>query len=345
MNTKTDNTCKTRLVAIIGFEGAAALDITGPHEVFAMATHLAQDKAKPPYRLLLLAEKVGAFRTASGLSLVADSSWRDFKEFPDTIMVAGGPDISHLTGNKEFLAWLRARANQTRRIASVCTGAFVLAESGLLDNHRATTHWLAADRLKQKYPHVTVEPDTIYVKDENVYTSAGVTAGMDLALALVEEDLGREIALAVARMLVLFLKRPGGQSQFSTLLHAQGTEGKRLRPLLSWLTENYRKPLTVEEMAAQAAMTPRTFARVFLAEAGVTPARFLERIRMEHAVRLLETSDMSIDTAARECGFTGCEQLRRVFLRHLGITPHEYQQRFRTTEPTQKGDHSQWHTK
>lgn len=345
MNTETDNTCKTRLVALIGFEGAAALDITGPHEVFALATHLSQDNAEPPYRLLLLAEKAGAFRTASGLSMVAEVSWRDFKELPDTIMVAGGPNMTSLTGNKEFLAWLRARANHTRRIASVCTGAFVLAESGLLDNHRATTHWLEAERLKQTYPDVTVEPDAIYVKDGNVYSSAGVTAGMDLALALVEEDLGRETALAVARMLVLFLKRPGGQSQFSTLLQAQGTEGKRLTSLLSWLTGNYRKPLTVEEMAAQAAMTPRTFARVFLAEAGVTPARFLERIRMEHAVRLLETSDLSVDTAARECGFNGCEQLRRAFLRHLGITPHEYQQRFRTTEPTQKEIIQQWHTK
>jgi transcriptional regulator GlxA family with amidase domain len=345
MKPESDNIGTTRLVVLIGFDGAAALDITGPHEVFALATYLSQSHAEPPYRILLLAEKAGPFRTASGLKLVAEASWRDFGEISDTLLVAGGPDMTPLTGNTAFLTWLRARANHTRRIGSVCTGAFALAESGLLDNHRATTHWQAVERLRQTYPAVTVEPDAIYVKDGNICSSAGVTAGMDLALALVEEDLGRETALAVARMLVLFLKRPGGQSQFSTLLQAQGTEGKRLTSLLSWLTQNYRKPLTVEEMASHAAMSPRNFARVFFAETGVTPAIFLARIRMEHAVRLLETSNISIDTVARECGFNGCEQLRRTFLRHLGITPHEYQQRFRTTGANTKGVHLQCHIK
>jgi len=341
MKTDSDNTCNTRLVALIGFEGAAALDITGPYEVFALASRLSQGKAEPLYRLALLAEKAGPFRTASGLSLTAEASWRGLKEIPDTVLVAGGPDMTPLVGNKEFLEWLRATAKHTRRTGSVCTGAFVLAESGLLHNRRATTHWSEADRLKLAYPNVKVEPDAIYVKDGDIYTSAGVTAGMDLALALVEEDLGRETALAVARMLVLFLKRPGGQSQFSTLLQAQGAEGKRLTSLLSWLSENYRKPLTVEEMASRAAMSPRNFARVFVAETGVAPVRFLERIRLEHAVRLLETSSISIDAAARECGFTGCEQMRRTFLRRLGITPLEYQQRFRSTGTNAKGDNLQ----
>jgi transcriptional regulator GlxA family with amidase domain len=320
-----------RLILLVGFEGAAAIDITGPYEVFAMAAHLKGDRPEPPYRVIVVADKAGPFRTASGLSLVADASWRDFKGCPDTLLVAGGPELDHLVGNVELLQWLDTMANHTRRMGSVCTGAFALAQAGLLDNHRATTHWREVERLKQAHPKVTVEPDAIYVKDGNVYTSAGVTAGMDLALALVEEDLGHETALAVARMLVLFLKRPGGQSQFSTMLQAQKTEGKRLAPLLGWLTQNYRRSLTVEEMAAQAAMSQRTFARVFLAETGVTPAHFLEKIRMEHAVRLLETSNIAVEAAARECGFAGCEQLRRAFLRNLGVSPREYQKRFRAS--------------
>jgi transcriptional regulator GlxA family with amidase domain len=325
-----------RTIVLVGFEGAAALDITGPYEVFAAASHLSQS-APSPYRLLLLAEEAGPFRTAAGLGLVADASWRDCHDYPDTLLVVGGPEVAPLVENDALLAWLAKMAQGTRRIGSVCTGAFALAQAGLLEGHRATTHWMAAQRLKESYPNVRVEPDAIYVKDGKVYTSAGVTAGMDLALALVEEDLGRETALAVARMLVLFLKRPGGQSQFSTMLQAQAAEKKRLSALLSWLAENYRRPLTVEEMASRAAMSPRTFARTFLAETGATPAHYLESIRMEHAVRLLETTGITLEAAARECGFTGCEQLRRAFLRHLGITPREYRERFTTTTDT-KGD-------
>jgi transcriptional regulator GlxA family with amidase domain len=233
--------------------------------------------------------------------------------------------------NQKLLAWLRAMARRTRRIGSICTGAFLLAEAGLLKNRCATTHWREASQLAQEYPSISVEPDAIYVKDGSVYTSAGITAGMDLALALVEEDLGRDIALAVARMLVLFLKRPGGQSQFSTQLQAQAVEGQRLTDLLSWLENHYDQAMTVEDMASQAGMSPRTFARTFVAETGDTPAVYLEKLRLEHAVRLLETTGTSLDITAQECGFTGHEQLRRTFQRHKGITPQAYQQRFRST--------------
>jgi transcriptional regulator GlxA family with amidase domain len=239
--------------------------------------------------------------------------------------------MTHVVGNHKLLAWLRIMSTRTRRIGSICTGAFALAEAGLLDNHRATTHWMAVERLAKEYPTVRVEPDAIYVRDRNIFTSAGITAGMDLALALEEEDLGREAALAVARMLVLYLKRPGGQSQFSTRLQAQATEGRRLASVLSWLTEHYQEPITVETMASRAAMSERTFARVFVMETGDTPAYYLEKLRLEHAARLLETSGISLDVAARECGFTGREQLRRAFQRHRRITPQEYQKRFRTT--------------
>jgi transcriptional regulator GlxA family with amidase domain len=321
----------SRTIVLLGFEGATALDITGPYEVFALSSRLAQGDSVPPYRLVLLADHAGPFRATSGLSLVADGSWRDFRGKADTLIVAGGPDMTHVVSNHMLLAWLRIMSTRTRRIGSICTGAFALAEAGLLDNHRATTHWMAVERLAKDYPTVKVDSDAIYVRDGKLFTSAGVTAGMDLALALVEEDLGRDAALAVARMLVLYLKRPGGQSQFSTSLQAQTTEGRRLASLLSWLAEHYHEPITVEAMAQRTAMSDRTFARVFVSETGDTPAFYLEKLRLEHAVRLLESIGISLDVAARDCGFTGREQLRRAFQRHRGITPQEYQKRFRTT--------------
>ncbi|MEK6761430.1 MAG: GlxA family transcriptional regulator [Nitrospirota bacterium] len=327
----TSRKTKPRMILLLGFEDATALDITGPHEVFALSSHLAQSESLPPYRLVLLADHAGPFRSSSGLNLVADGSWRDFHGQADTLLVAGGPDMTHVVGNRELLAWLRTMSARCRRIGSICTGAFVLAEAGLLESRRATTHWMEVERLAQEYPTVRVEPDAIYVKDGKIFTSAGITAGMDLALALVEEDLGQKAALAVARMLVLYLKRPGGQSQFSTRLQAQATEGRRLASLLAWLAEHYQESITVEAMASRAAMSERTFARVFVLETGDTPAYYLEKLRLEHAARLLETSGISLDMAARDCGFTGREQLRRAFQRHRGITPQEYHKRFRTT--------------
>lgn len=330
------HTTKTRTIALLGFEGCAALDLTGPHEVFALSSYLAPSGSPPPYRLVLLAERAGPFRAALGFGLIADASWRDFRETADTLIVAGGPDMTPVTGNRKLLAWLRTMSRRTRRIGSICTGAFGLAEAGLLNDCRATTHWMAAEQLAKVYPSVRVDPDAIYVRDGKIFTSAGITAGMDLALALVEEDLGRDTALTVARMLVMYLKRPGGQSQFSMSLQAQAVEGRRLASLLLWLAKHYREPITVETMAEQAAMSTRTFARVFVAETGDTPAYYLEKLRLEHAVRLLETTTTSLDVAARDCGFTSREQLRRAFQRHRGVTPQDYQQRFRTTESHKK---------
>jgi len=334
MNTRRaahKSTTTTRTIVLLGFEGCAALDISGPHEVFALSSHLAPRDAAPPYRLMLLADRAGPFRAANNFGLIADSSWRHFRGTADTLIVAGGPDMTPVTGNRTLLDWLRQMSTRTRRIGSICTGAFALAEAGLLNARRATTHWMDVDRLAKAYPKVQVDPDAIYVRDGKFFTSAGITAGMDLALALVEEDLGRDAALAVARMLVMYLKRPGGQSQFSASLQAQATEGRRLAPLLSWLTEHYRESISVETMASRAAMSARTFARVFLAETGDTPAYYLEKLRLEHASRLLETTGISLDSAARDCGFTGREQLRRAFQRHRGVTPQEYQKRFCTT--------------
>ena len=329
---------ETRTIVLLGFEGCAALDISGPHEVFALASYFMPNDAPPPYRIILLAHHAGPFRAANSFGLIADSSWREFRGKADTLLVAGGPDMTPVTGNPKLLAWLKTMARRTRRIGSICTGAFALAEAGLLNNRRATTHWMDVERLATTYPKLRVDPDAIYVRDGHFFTSAGITAGMDLALALVEEDLGRDAALAVARMLVMYLKRPGGQSQFSTSLQAQTTEGRRMAPLLSWLMEHYREPITVEAMAQKAAMSDRTFARIFVAETGDTPAYYLEKLRLEHAVRLLETTGVSLNVAARDCGFTGREQLRRALQRHRGITPRDYQQRFRTTGATQQED-------
>ena len=331
-------TTKTRTIALLGFEGCAALDLTGPHEVFALSSYLAPSGAPPPYRLVLLAERTGPFRAALGFGLVADASWRNFSEPVDTLIVAGGPDMTPVIGDCTLLAWLRTMSRCTRRIGSICTGAFALAEAGLLNERRATTHWMDVERLAKAYPRVNVDPDAIYVRDGKIFTSAGITAGMDLALALVEEDLGRDTALAVARMLVMYLKRPGGQSQFSMSLQAQSVEGRRLAPLLSWLAAHYREAVTVETMAERAAMSTRTFARVFVAETGDSPASYLEKLRLEHAVRLLESTTVSLDVAAQDCGFTGREQLRRAFQRHRGITPQDHQQRFRTTQSGKKED-------
>ncbi len=323
-----------RTIALLGFNGVAALDITGPHEVFSVSSYLAQEKAVSPYRILLLADQAGPVRAASGLGLIADASWHDFQDKVDTLLVCGGPHMATLQRNQKLLVWLRTMARRSRRIGSICTGAFLLAEAGLLNNRRATTHWREVTRLAKDYRSITVEPDAIYVKDGPIYTSAGITAGMDLALALVEEDLGRDMALAVARMLVLFLKRPGGQSQFSTQLQAQAVEGQRLADFLSWLANHHHEFMTVEDMASQAGMSPRTFTRIFVTETGDTPALYLEKVRLEHAVRLLETTDTSLDITAQECGFTGREQLRRTFQRHKGITPRDYQKRFQTAKTT-----------
>lgn len=246
---------KTRTIALLGFEGCAALDLSGPHEVFALASYLAPSGTPPPYRLVLLAERAGSFRAAQGFGLIADASWHEFREPMDTLIVADGPDMTPVLANRALLAWLRTMSRRIRRMGSICTGAFALAEAGLLDERRATTHWIDVERLAGSYPKVKVDPDAIYVRDGTFFTSAGITAGMDLALALVEEDLGRDAALAVARMLVMYLKRPGGQSQFSMSLQAQATEGRRLAPLLSWLSTQYREPITVDTMAERAAMS------------------------------------------------------------------------------------------
>jgi transcriptional regulator GlxA family with amidase domain len=225
--------------------------------------------------------------------------------------------------------WVRAMAPRVRRLGSVCSGSFVLAEAGLLDGRRATTHWEWCATLAERYPAVTVASDPIFVRDGKIYTSAGVTAGMDLALALVEEDHGRELALEVARQLVMFLRRPGGQSQFSAQLAAQTADREPLRDLQSWISEHPEADLSVPALARRVAMSPRNFARVFTREVGMTPARFVESVRVEAARRRLEESASGVDSVAAACGFGTAESMRRAFLRIVRVPPAAYRHRFR----------------
>lgn len=308
---------------IVAFPGVQSLDVTGPTEVFAAAGG---------HRVELVAPVAGPVRSSSGLGLVAEQAVADVRGPVDTLVVAGGPGTRAAARDREVVTAVGRLAARSRRVASVCTGAFVLAASGLLDGRRATTHWASCDLLARLHPTVSVEPDAIFVRDGDVWTSAGVTAGIDLALAMVEQDLGRAAALRVARQLVVFLKRPGGQSQFSAQLAGQFSDRAAVRDLQAWIVDHLAERLTVERLATRAAMSPRHFARVFRQDTGVTPARFVERARVEAARRALEDTNQSVDTIARTCGFGTAETMRRTFLRTLRASPREYRNRFRRVE-------------
>jgi len=249
----------------------------------------------------------------------------------DTLLIAGGMGTQAAMRDEVLLAALRRLAPRVRRIGSVCSGAFLLAEAGLLDGRRATTHWEWCEALAARFPRVQVDRDPIFVRDGNVYTSAGVTAGMDLALALVEEDHGRALALEVARQMVLFLRRPGGQSQFSAALAAQAADREPLRDLQAWIAEDPGRDCSVPALARRVAMSPRNFARVFAREVGATPGQFVERVRVEAARRRLEESADGVDNIAFRCGFGTAETMRRAFLRTLRVPPSAYRSRFRAT--------------
>jgi transcriptional regulator GlxA family with amidase domain len=321
-----------RRVAILVYDGVQSLDLTGPLEVFAGANFYLRERdpaAPPTYRIEVIASTTNVLRSGSGLRLHADRIYRDVRGIDTLVVAGGGADaVTAAAADRSLLRWLAATGRRVRRLTSVCSGAFLLAEAGLLDGRRATTHWQGTELLAQRYPRITVEPDAIFVRDGHVYTSAGVTAGIDLALALVEEDLGHDVALAIARRLVVFLKRPGGQSQFSSLLAAQATPPGPLRDLPQWIVANLAADLAVEPLAARAAMSARNFARVFRRETGMTPAKFVEHARVDAARRLLEDAALSLDEVASRCGFSSAEQLRRTFHRHLRVVPIDYRKRF-----------------
>lgn len=313
-----------RRVVIVAFPGVQTLDVTGPAEVLRAAT-----KIHPPgYEVTLVAPEEGPLRTST-VTLAPDLPISACRFPIDTLIVAGGTGTRRAEEDEHLIEWLRAAAGRARRVTSVCTGAFLLARAGLLDGRRATTHWASCADLAARYPKVTVEPDPIFVRDGDVATSAGVTAGMDLALALVDEDLGREVALEAARWLVLFLKRPGGQAQFSAQLAAQTAERAPLRDLQAWIPDHLDQDLSVPALARRSAMSERNFARAFRRETGMTPAAYVEGARVESARIALESGDLPLESIARQAGFGTVETLRRAFRRRVGVSPVDYRTRFR----------------
>jgi transcriptional regulator GlxA family with amidase domain len=324
---------KPRQVVMVLFDGVQSLDVTGPLEVFSAARRLLDEVGRSArgYELRTLSVDGKPLHTSSGLTIVPHGRLRQAPQQIDTLIVPGGAGVREAAGDESLLAWIAAAAKRSRRTASVCTGAFALAAAGLLDGRRATTHWTAAAALARAYPLVDVDADPIFVRDGDVWTSAGVTAGMDLALSLVEDDLDREAALTIARHLVLFLRRPGNQSQFSATLSAQQPERQPLREAQRLVLEDVAADHGVEAMAARAHMSARHFAREFVAETGVTPARYVQRVRLEAARRRLEDGGEPVATIAAECGFGTAETMRRVFLRALAVGPAEYRRRFQPT--------------
>lgn len=303
------------------------LDMVGPIEVFAAVNRIFRERG-PAYDIqVVTAEANRIIVGEAGLSLIAHRHYREVRGSLDTLLVSGSAWPINKRDDS-ISAWLRHRASKARRVASICTGAFLLAEAGLLNGKRATTHWMRTSELSTRYPQVTVDTNPIWVQDGNIYTSAGVTAGIDLCLALVEEDHGSDIALQVARGLVVFLRRPGGQAQFSVSLSAQSPKLSTLRELHIWMTENLDGDLSVEALASRCAMSPRNFARVFAREFGTTPARYAGQLRIEAVRRLLEQTDHSLDEIASACGFSSAEIMRRGFLRSFKIAPGQYRDRF-----------------
>ena len=304
----------TANIGFLIFDDFQLLDAAGPIAAFEIA-----ERYRPgAYRLTILAKLTGAVASSSGATLGA-VDFRDAGPL-DTLVVAGGDGTRRAHRDEDLLKFLRERSESARRMTSVCSGAFLLAAAGLLEGKRATTHWSRTDDFAAKFPYVRLEPDRIFVRDGKTWTSAGITAGIDLSLALIAEDLGEEVARAVARQLVVYRRRPGGQSQFSALIEMERPEG-RFGALIGWARERLHEELSVERLAARAAMSPRNFARRFLEETGVTPARAMERLRVEAARQRVEGGDDPIEGVAAAFGFGDPERMRRAFLRAFGQPP------------------------
>jgi transcriptional regulator GlxA family with amidase domain len=311
-------------VVVLAFEGVQSLDVTGPVEAFSIATRYFGGE----YATELVTLDGGPARASSGLSLNADRAAGDVRGPIGTLVVAGGEGALRTAKDEPTLAWVRDAAARSERVASVCTGAFILAAAGLLDGRRATTHWDSCEQLAERHPQITVESDPIFVRDGNVLTSAGVTAGIDLALALIEDDLGPQAALRTAQALVMFVRRPGGQSQFSAQLKAAPARREPLRDVQAHIAEHPAADLSVPALAARAFMSERNFARAFRAETGMTPAVYVELSRVERARRELETTDLPVEAVAASCGFGTVETMRRAFARRVGVNPAAYRERF-----------------
>lgn len=317
-------------VHVVIYPGFKSMEAVGPVNVLSYANrHLAARGDPRRYDITLAAPEPGMVPSDTLISLEAGP----LPEGPlATVMVAGALDIqAALAREAGLVEWCRRRAFEAERFAALCSGSFFLAAAGVLDGRCAATHWSVAELLQSRFPKVRVDADAIFVQDGSLWTSAGVTAAIDLALAFVEQDFGRDLALAVARDLVIYLKRPGGQSQFSAALTSQMRGPPGMRDIQAWLLANLDRPLRIPDMAARAGMSPRNFTRLFAAELGTTPASYLEGVRCERAKALLLDCDLPLKAIAFRCGFTSDEQLRKAFLRRFSLTPRDYRDRFRTT--------------
>jgi transcriptional regulator GlxA family with amidase domain len=317
-----------RTVVLVVYDGIQLTELAGPMDVFE-AANIAT--GTPVYRLVTASPRAGLVAVGGGLTINVEHSLRDVARGDDdidTMIVVGGFGVFDPSASAEVIPELPALARRSRRVAAVCAGSLLLAAAGLLDGYRATTHWGSTDQLTEQYPRVQVEPDRIYVRDRNRWTSAGVTASIDLALALVEDDHGPELAQFIARGLVVFSRRPGGQTQFSAQLRAQAARTPAIRAVQNWLPDHLDQDLSVAALARRAEMSERNFARAFRAETGSTPAAFVESLRVEAARRLLETTGQTIGAIARTVGYKHGETLHRVFSRHLATTPERYRQHF-----------------
>ncbi|GGN34182.1 AraC family transcriptional regulator [Streptomyces fuscichromogenes] len=317
---------KPLLVTVLVFPGVRLLDVTGPIEVFATANEFGGR-----FRVRMVSPDGADVVTAAGTGLHVDLAAAQVQEAGDVVVIPGGPEWPSLMKDDALLDAVKALDAHSCRTASICTGAFLLAAAGLLDGRRATTHWRFADQLALRYPQVTVEADALFVRDGHIMTSAGVSSGIDLSLALVEEHLGADVARAVAKDMVVFMQRPGGQSQFSVRTHTPRARQEMLRRVLDAVAEDPSAPHTLAAMARRAGVSPRHMTRLFHDEMATTPARYVEQVRMEAAQAMLEGSDDPMATVARRTGFGSAESLRRAFTRNLGVTPGAYRARFRTT--------------
>lgn len=317
-------------IVMLSVPPAQGVDVIGPLEAFGIASRMLEaSTGRSGYQTEFVTNAADlALATSSGVKILAHRHYLQVKGKFDTLLIAGGAGTRG-PRDPTLLDWLRRTARLTRRVCSICTGAFLLADAGLLDGKRATTHWRFVDSFARKHPAVSWDPNPIFVRDGSIYTSAGISAGMDLSLALIEEDYGSALALDVARHMVIFLRRPGSQAQFSVALSAQAAERRSLQELQVWIAENLAKNLSVEALAARAAMSTRNFARVFARELGKTPARYVEHARIEAARTQLASTDDNLEQIASRCGFSSAELLRRCFLRQFKIAPSQYRARFR----------------
>ncbi|MBP0594130.1 GlxA family transcriptional regulator [Paraburkholderia sp. LEh10] len=314
-------------VAIVIFDGVQALDVAGPLDVFAEANTFLPEHQR--YQISLVGDQAGTVACSNGMQLSVPHSYTEFDEPFDLLLIAGGPQLPNAQPKSEFLNWLQAQSRGATRFGSVCTGAFVLARAGLLDGKQVTTHWEDADRLADDFPDACVQPDRIFIRDGRLFTSAGVTAGIDLCLSLVTEDWGHDLAVRVAKRLVVYIQREGGQSQYSPYVGVRKDHDPIVGKVLRYVTEHITDSLSIEQLASAVSVSRRTFSRLFAKYAKVTPSAFVEQVRVDTARKLLEETDAPLKTVAFKCGFHSATHMRTTFSRRLNVTPKQYRQRFR----------------